>query len=92
MPLPNLVPGGNQVAVQHTSFAVDALARYICSTWEEATAQGGAPFSAIVIGAGMYGAYCAAKIFRRSSSKRVLLLDAGRFMVRSTCRTWLASD
>ncbi len=81
MPLPNLVPGGNQVAVQHTSFAVDALARYICSTWEEATAQGGAPFSAIVIGAGMYGAYCAAKIFRRSSSKRVLLLDAGRFMV-----------
>jgi hypothetical protein len=29
----------------------------------------------------MYGAYCAAKIFRLSPGKRVLLLDAGRFMV-----------
>ena len=37
--------------------------------------------SAIVVGAGMYGAYCAAKIFRRNPGKRVLLLDAGRFLV-----------
>ncbi|MCE3241973.1 MAG: Glucosemethanolcholine oxidoreductaseNAD binding site [Deltaproteobacteria bacterium] len=81
MPLPNLVPAVGQVAVQNTSFTIDALGRYICSTWDEATANGGAPFSAIVIGAGMYGAYCAAKIFRRHPSKRVLLLDAGRFMV-----------
>jgi hypothetical protein len=29
----------------------------------------------------MYGAYCAAKIFRRSPTARVLLLDAGRFLV-----------
>jgi hypothetical protein len=29
----------------------------------------------------MYGAYCAAKIFRRHATKRVLLLDAGRFFV-----------
>jgi choline dehydrogenase-like flavoprotein len=81
MPLPNLVPTGGQVQVQHTTFAVDALARYACSTWDEATGNGGAPFSVIVVGAGMYGAYCAAKIFRRHPSKRVLLLDAGRFLV-----------
>ena len=63
MPLPNLIPAGGQVQVQNTTFSVDALGRFVCSTWEEATANGGAPFSAIVVGAGMYGAYCAAKIF-----------------------------
>ena len=81
MPLPHLFPANQQVAVQQTSFAIDALARYVCSTWEEATTAGGPPFSAIVIGAGMYGAYCAAKIFRRHPTKRVLVLDAGRFLV-----------
>jgi choline dehydrogenase-like flavoprotein len=81
LPLPNLIPVGGQVQVQNTSFSVDAVGRYICSTWDEATANGGAPFGAIVVGAGMYGAYCAAKIFRRHPSKRVLLLDAGRFLV-----------
>ena len=82
MPLPNLVPAGGQVAVQNTTFSVDALGRFVCSTWEEATANGGAPFSAVVIGARMYGAvYCATKIFRRPANKRVLVLDAGRFLV-----------
>ncbi|HEY5931408.1 MAG TPA: GMC oxidoreductase [Nitrospira sp.] len=81
MALPNLIPTNEQVQVQHTSFSVDALGRFVCSTWDEATANGGAPFSAIVIGAGMYGAYCAEKIYRRHPSKRVLLLDAGRFVV-----------
>jgi hypothetical protein len=81
MPLPNLIPAGGQVAVQNTTFSVDALGRFACSTWEEATGSGGAPFSAIVIGAGMYGAYCATKIFRRPAGKRVLVLDAGRFLV-----------
>jgi hypothetical protein len=81
MPLHTLIPAGGQVQVQNTTFAVDALGRFICSTWDEATANGGAPFSAIVIGAGMYGAYCATKIFRRHPNKRVLLLDAGRFLV-----------
>jgi hypothetical protein len=81
MALPKLIPAGEQVQVQHTSFSVDALGRFVCSTWDEATANGGAPFSAIVIGAGMYGAYCAEKIYRRHANKRVLLLDAGRFMV-----------
>lgn len=81
MPIPNLTPAGGQVLVQTTSFSIDALGRYVCSTWDEATANGGAPFAAVVVGAGMYGAYCAAKIFRRHPGKRVLLLDAGRFLV-----------
>ncbi len=29
----------------------------------------------------MYGAYCAEKICRQTGDKRVLLLDAGRFLV-----------
>jgi hypothetical protein len=65
VPIPNLVSGGGQIPVQTTTFSIDALGRYVCSTWDEATGSGGAPFSAVVIGAGMYGAYCAAKIFRR---------------------------
>ena len=81
MPIPNLAPAGGQIPVQTTTFSIDALGRYVCSTWDEATGNGGAPFSAVVVGAGMYGAYCAAKIFRRHPGKRVLLLDAGRFLV-----------
>lgn len=81
MPLPNLIPAGGPVNVQSTTFSIDALGRYLCSTWDEATGSGGAPFSAVVIGAGMYGAYCATKIFRRHPGKRILLLDAGRFLV-----------
>ena len=81
MPLPNLVPSGGQIDVQNTTFSIDALGRFVCSTWSEATGNGGPPFSAVVIGAGMYGAYCATKIFRRPAGKRVLVLDAGRFLV-----------
>ncbi len=87
MAIPPLAPVGGQVPVQTTTFSIDALGRYICSTWDEVTANGGAPFDAVVVGAAMYGAYCAAKIFRRQPGKRVLLLDAGRFMVPSMCRT-----
>jgi hypothetical protein len=56
MPLPELVVGTVPVPVQQTTFSIDALGRFVCSTWEEATENGGAPFSAIVVGAGMYGA------------------------------------
>jgi hypothetical protein len=69
------------VNFQNTSFSIDALGRFVCSTWDEATVNGGAPFTAVIVGAGMYGAYCATKLFRRSPMARVLLLDAGRFLV-----------
>lgn len=81
MPLPVLHPGGSLVAFQDTSFSIDALGRLVCNTWDEATENGGPPFSTVVIGAGMFGAYCAAKIFRRDPTARVLVLDAGRFLV-----------
>ena len=67
--------------VQETSFAIDVLGRYICSTWDEATSNGGLPFDAIVIGAGMFGGYCAEKIYRLGPNLRVLVLDAGSLLV-----------
>lgn len=81
MALQKLVPADPQVPVQDTAFSTDALGRYICSTWQEATGNSGPPFSAVVVGAGMYGAYCATKLYRRHPGKRVLVLDAGRFLV-----------
>ncbi|MDQ4098503.1 MAG: GMC oxidoreductase [Actinomycetota bacterium] len=81
MALRELIATGEEVQVQTTSFSVDAIGRFVCSTWEEATESGGAPFSAIVIGGGMYGGYCATKIFREHPGKRVLVLDAGPFLV-----------
>src|SRR5205807_10623573 len=68
------------VAVQDTTLAIDVLGRYVCSTWDEAVNNGGVQFDAIVIGAGMFGAYCAEKIYR-NSGLRVLVLDAGPFLV-----------
>ncbi|MGE4054704.1 MAG: GMC oxidoreductase [Vicinamibacterales bacterium] len=81
MPLPILNPGASTVDFQNTSLSIDAVGRFVCSTWEEATLNGGAPFTAVIIGGGMYGAYCASKLFRRKPDARVLLLDAGRFLV-----------
>jgi choline dehydrogenase-like flavoprotein len=79
MPLPRLAPTGDQVAVQETTFSTDALGRFVANTWDEATSSG--PFSAVVVGAGAYGAYCAAQIRRSRPGARVLLLDAGSFLV-----------
>lgn len=81
MVLPELVPVGQHVWVQHTSFSVDAVARHVCSTWREATQNGGPAFTSVVVGGGMYGAYLAARIFRRHPGARVLLLDAGPFLL-----------
>jgi choline dehydrogenase-like flavoprotein len=75
-----LVETNQAVEVQETTFAIDVLGRYICSTWDEAVNNGGVAFDAVVIGAGMFGAYCAEKIYRRSNL-RVLVLDAGSFLV-----------
>jgi choline dehydrogenase-like flavoprotein len=81
MPLPKLAPTTQQVQVQDTQFATDAVARFVCSTIHEAEGSGGPAFSAVVVGAGAYGAYCAAKIYRNNPAARVLLLDAGSFLV-----------
>ena len=70
----------NTVEVQDTTLALDVLGRYICSTWDEAVNNGGVAFDAIVIGAGMFGAYCAEKMFR-NSNLRVLVLEGGPFLV-----------
>jgi len=68
------------VGVQETTFTTDVMGRYICSTWDEAVNNGGVMFDAVVIGAGMFGAYCAEKIYR-NANLRVLVLDAGSFLV-----------
>jgi choline dehydrogenase-like flavoprotein len=81
MPLPKLAATTQQVQVQDTEFATDAVARFVCSTIHEAENSGGPAFSAVVVGAGAYGAYCAAKIYRTNPAARVLLLDAGSFLV-----------
>jgi choline dehydrogenase-like flavoprotein len=81
--LPRLLPTTNptdRVEVQETAFSIDVPARYICSTWDEAINNGGVPFDVVVIGAGMFGAYCAEKIYR-NSNLRVLVLEAGSFLV-----------
>jgi choline dehydrogenase-like flavoprotein len=81
MGLPQLVPAGPQVAVQETAFTTDALGRYVCSTWEEATGSGGAPFTAVIVGAGAYGAYLAGALYRTRPAARILVLDAGSFLI-----------
>ncbi|MCI0540263.1 MAG: DUF1080 domain-containing protein [Verrucomicrobiales bacterium] len=57
------------VEVQDTTLGTDIVSRYHCNTWEEVLANGGAPFDVIVIGAGMFGAYCAEKIYRYGEKK-----------------------
>src|SRR5260221_5263470 len=60
------------------------MGRFVCNTWDEAVNNGGEPFDAVVIGAGMFGGYCAEKIFRgirEPSNLRVLVLEAGPFLV-----------
>ncbi|MBS3030329.1 MAG: DUF1080 domain-containing protein [Dolichospermum sp. DET50] len=78
--------------VQRTTFSIDAVARFVCNTWDEIlAAQAGGQFDAIVIGSGMYGAYTATKLFefgRRMKTKeeqeqapRVLVLESGPFLI-----------
>src|SRR5215203_4178585 len=84
--LPRLIPAANPndtVEVQDTTLGMDIVSRYHCNTWEEVASNGGAPFDVIVIGAGMFGAYCAEKIYRcgDKSLLRVLVLDGGGLLV-----------
>lgn len=80
--IPLLTPSTtDKVVYQNTTFTLDALGRNICNTLEEALTNPN--FDAIVIGAGMFGGYAADKIYRDGASKniRVLVLDAGPFLV-----------
>jgi choline dehydrogenase-like flavoprotein len=71
------------VAIQDTEFTKDLLGRFVCSTFDEAVHSGGRPFDVVVIGAGMFGAYLAEKIYRQSVDEglRILVLDAGSFLL-----------
>ena len=86
MTLRRLLESANQndtVDIQRSTLSLNVAPRYVCSTWEEAVNNRGNPFDAVVIGAGMFGGYCAEKIFRFGLPKgrRVLVLDAGPFLV-----------
>ena len=88
MPLQELIPGQAPARddVQQTAFSYDVLGRYLCNTWQEvmaAQSSGGYPFDVVVIGAGMFGGYCAEKLYRAgaSSALRILVLDAGAFLL-----------
>src|SRR5258707_6212670 len=90
MPVKELVRGYNSARddVQQTDFGYDVIPRYICGNWQEiAAAQGpGAyPFDVVVIGAGMFGGYCAEKLYRLGggAALRILLPDAGAVLLPS---------
>lgn len=86
--LPFLAPAQATVDVQRTSLSLDVLGRFVCNRLDEAVRPGppaGPPFDltadfdAVVIGSGMYGAYCAARLYRNGA--KALVLEAGPFLV-----------
>lgn len=87
MPLNWLVDSGQQISplpdIQRTTLGLDVLSRFVCNTWEEATANGTRQFDAVIIGAGMFGSYCAEKIYAlgEGSGLKVLVLKAGPFVI-----------
>jgi choline dehydrogenase-like flavoprotein len=87
MPLNRLIDSGQPIVpppdVQRTSLGIDVMSRFVCNTWDEATAGGTRFFDAVVIGSGMFGGYCADKIFRfgEAAGLKVLVLEAGSFFI-----------
>jgi choline dehydrogenase-like flavoprotein len=82
--LPLLNPDASaRVDVQQTKFSHDVLGRWVCSTWDEVSNNGGDPFDVVVIGSGMFGGYIADKLYRHGESigQRVLVVDAGSFLL-----------
>lgn len=84
------------VEPEFTTFSRDVFGRFSCSTWDEAT-QDPDGIDVVVLGSGMYGGYCASKIYelsrarfgqfeddpnkRNSRALRVLVLEAGPFLI-----------
>ncbi|MCU1246991.1 MAG: oxidoreductase [Edaphobacter sp.] len=76
------------LSTESTTFTKDVLGRYTCSTWDEATADP-TGIDVVVLGGGMYGGYCAAKVYQESRLRfgdarkalRVLVLEAGPFVL-----------
>src|ERR1043165_289618 len=90
MPLTQLIPDPLPARddVQQTDFSYDVMGRYVCNNWSEITASqssGGYPFDVVIIGAGMFGAYCAEKLYRLGGglALRILVLEGGAFLLPS---------
>ncbi|MCW6006766.1 DUF1080 domain-containing protein [Micromonospora sp. CPCC 205371] len=66
---------------QRTSFSLDVFGRYVCNTYQEATASG--PFDLIVVGGGTFGAALAHYLFGndRARVRRILVLEGGPFLL-----------
>jgi hypothetical protein len=79
--LRSLTPSGSQTPVQSTTLSLDALGRNVCNTWAEAVDNGGPPFTVVIVGSGAYGSYLATKLVRLHPAARVLVLEAGPFLV-----------
>src|SRR3954470_4428176 len=83
--LPDMVPKRRDA--QTTTFSIDGIARFTCSTWEEIkTAAGTRGFDVAIVGSGMYGAYLAAKLYEFGeqlgpSAPRIVVLEAGPFLI-----------
>ncbi|KAM3090423.1 family 16 glycoside hydrolase [Phormidesmis sp. 146-35] len=82
LPVPTI--GG----IQDTSFTRDALSRFVCNTLDEALAAAPGGFDIIVVGAGMYGAYCATDLFNKTKNlgggrprPKILVLQEGPFLI-----------
>ncbi|HYZ61156.1 MAG TPA: hypothetical protein VE650_01780, partial [Acetobacteraceae bacterium] len=87
MTVQQLVPGPDPAPfdVQDSAFSHDILGRYICNTWaelEQQRADGGYPFDAVVIGAGMFGGYIGERLYRHGAGQaaRILLIEAGAYL------------
>src|SRR5215471_10580002 len=88
MSLSPLFPGAGPLPfdIQRTSLSQDLLGRFVCNTLAEvraAQSAGNFNFDAVVIGAGMFGGYFAAQLYRRgaANNRRILVLDAGSYLL-----------
>lgn len=73
---------------EKTTFSRDVIGRFSCNTWDEATTDPDS-IDVVVLGSGMYGGYCASKIYELSRQRfagksqplRVVVLEAGPSLI-----------